>query len=235
MILRKCPVPKKQLAQMSVLHTKKSRRRKHKIQKSTQMELAERRQLVIRMRLKGMTLREIAKELCCGYMTIKRDLDAVRQEVSEKVSQFDRDYALGKSMSVYEQIELEAWQQYYGCSPGSTGRAQFLNLVRTTRNDQVKLLTEVGLISKAPTQVQHNFEANQVLKDWTEDAKRIVSLAIIRSQMDGGEVPKALLAAQEPQEGGNGRGRLIDLPEEMVEVSEPSGEPGEPSSEPPIS
>ena len=208
--MAKHPVTKGELAQSAILFGKRAKKRGRR-PRSTEIELSERRQEVIRLRLRGMTLREIAKSLGCGAMTIKRDLDAVKQEVHQKVSQFDRDYALGTSLSVYEQIEKEAWEQYYGCSQGSPGRAQFLNLVRTARNDQVKLLADVGLISRAPTQVQHQFEANQVLKGWTDDAKRIVALAIIRSQMDGGDVPKAL---SEPQEGGNGRGVLIDASSE---------------------
>lgn len=228
-------VPEKQLKQMSILHTKKVRHRKPPPRKlrGSNLEIAERRQMVLKLRLKGLTIREIGTELKCGYMTITRDLEAIRDEVKAKVSQFDCDYALGKSMSTYEQIESEAWEQYNNCANGTTAKVQFLNLVRTVRNDQVKLLTEVGLIDKAPTQVQHQFEANQVLKGWTEDARRIVALSIIRAQMDNSDSAKALLtAAQEPQGGGNGRGKLIDLPEGMVQVSKPSGEPEEPPTEP---
>lgn len=206
----KYPVPKKQSAQIAMLQAAKGKK-KGKKPRSSHMELAERRQMVIRLRLQGMTLREIAKELNTGYMSVKRDLDLVREEVGKKVGQFDRDYALGKSISVYEQIESEAWQQFYSVPNGTPARAQFLNLVRTARNDQVKLLTEVGLINKAPTQVQHQFEANQVLKGWTDDAKKIVALAIIRSQMDGGEVPKALLDSGK-------QGRVINIPEELVDT-----------------
>lgn len=204
----KSPVPKrKSVPAVQFLKAAKKRNRKHK---SSAVELAERRQEVIRLRLKGLTLREIGKEMNLGYMTVKRDLDAIRQEVGEKVTNFDKDFALGKSISVYEQIEDEAWKQYYGCAPGSTGRAQFLNIARTARNDQVKLLTDVGLINRAAQVHEHKIESNRLLSGWTEDAKRIVALAIIRSQMEGGDVPKALA------DGGNGHNKLIDIPADVA-------------------
>ena len=238
-MLGKSPVPKKSLAglllrsgspaQPEPSQVKKRKKRGGRKQRSSNIELAERRKLVIKFRLKGKTLREIAKELNTGYMTVKRDLDIVKHEVHEKVSQFDREYALGKSISVYEQIESEAWEQYFGCAVGAPGRVQFLNLVRTARNDQVKLLTDVGLINKAPAQVHHQFEANQVLKGWTDDARRIVALAIIRSQMDqadGKDIPKTLLEAQA---GGNGHGKVIDVPDATPEPVEAPTKPEEPS------
>lgn len=215
----KNPVPKKKqvvVAAMTAAIGRPKRKHRGRKPKSSQIELAERRQIVIRMRLQGKTLREIGKELGIGYMTAKRDLDTIRSEVSEKVSQFDRDYALGKSISVYEQIEDEAWREYYGAASGGPSKAQFLNLVRAARNDQVKLLTEVGLINKAPVQVQHEFQAQAVLKNWTEDAKRIVALAIIRAQMEGADATKLL-------EGGNGHGKLIDIPAEPA--VQPATEP----------
>jgi hypothetical protein len=206
----KSPVPKRKPPQsVQFVAAAKKRKRKHK---SMNAELAERRQEVIRLRLKGLTLREIGKEMSLGYMTVKRDLDAIKQDVGEKVSKFDRDFALGKSISVYEQIEDEAWKQYYGCAPGSTGRAQFLNVARTARNDQVKLLCDVGLINKAPMQHEHKIESNRLLSGWTEDAKRIVSLAIIRSQMEQG-VPPNLIGA-----GDNGKSKVIDVSPDLVTV-----------------
>jgi DNA-binding CsgD family transcriptional regulator len=205
-VVVKTPIPKKNLVRKPARSHKKERKLGKKL-RSSQMELAERRQVVVRLRLQGMTLREIGKELGCGYMTIKRDMDIIKEEVGQKIAQFDKDYALGKSMTVYEQIESEAWAQFYGCANGTTSKAQFLNLVRAARNDQVKLLTDVGLISKAPTQVTHQFEANQVLKGWTDDAKRIVALSIIRAQMDN-HVPMKALDGHSPT--------IIDIPDELV-------------------
>jgi hypothetical protein len=213
------PVPKKKLAQAAVMYAAQ-RRKKFNYQgkkrgrkpKSTQVELTERRQMVLRMRLQGKTFRDIGKELGLGYMTVKRDLDAIKCEVAQKIDKFDRDYALGKSISVYEQIEEEAWAEYHRSVTGSPSKAQFLNLVRTARNDQVKLLADVGLIDRAPAKVQHKIETNKILEGWTDDARRIVSLAIIRAQMDGGKVPSPLLEAHG---GGNGHGKVVDVPAEV--------------------
>jgi hypothetical protein len=206
--MAKCPVPKKKKPQaIQYLDNVKQRNRKPK---STSMELVERREAVTKLRLKGLTLREIGKELGLGYMIVKRDLDCIKQEVGEKITKFDRDFALGKSISVYEQIEDEAWKQYFGCAPGSTNRAQFLNVARAARNDQVKLLSDVGMIVRAPTHHAHTVEStSKLLEGWTPDAKNIVSLAIIRAQMDG-------TSTKELTEGSNGKSKIVDVPEDVM-------------------
>ena len=180
---------------------------KKKRRKASAEELAERQQMVMRLRLRGLSYRDIAKELGVGYMTVKRDLERIKEETHSRISKFDRDYALGKTLSVYEQIEKESWEQYHGCAPGSSGRAQFLNLVRTARNDQAKLLMDVGLIGKAPQQVQHKVEADAILKNWTSEAKQLVAMAIIKTQLPEPGEPVA------EDDGSNGQTKpVIELP-----------------------
>lgn len=185
------PIPKKNFAKGLVLSGGGQAGKKRK-SRSSHMEISERREMVLRMRLKGRTFRQIAKDLGVGYMTIKRDFDCIKEDMHKKVTRFDQEYALGKSISTYEQIEDESWKNYFANAEGSSGRAQFLNLIRAARNDQVKLLSDVGLINRAPQQHQHKIEADAVLQNWTDDAKRIVALAIIRSQMEGVAPPSQL-------------------------------------------
>ena len=179
----------KQLIAQALVLSKKNLPSKHKKSKASQEEIKERRRLVMKFRLRGLTFRQIAKELGVGYMTVKRDLDAIKVETREKVSQFKHDYALGKSISTYEQIEEEAWEQASRCANGSSNKAQFLNLARTARNDQVKLLMDVGLIGRSATQVEHTVKADSVLDGWTKEAQQLVALAIIRSQIGNAEEP----------------------------------------------
>jgi transcriptional regulator len=190
----KSPIPKKK---PKVRKTKRGRPKK-----LSAIELAERRQAVLTLRLKGMTYKNIAKEVGVGYMTVKRDLDQIRQENVQQVSKFNRDVAIGQAIASYNQVEVEAWQQYHKCSNGTNQKANFLHLVRAATNDRVKLLTEVGLVSKAAVRVEHKVEADAVLKGWTQDAKQLVAMAIIRAQM---------------QDGSNGKGDILDLPPEAVE------------------
>lgn len=162
-------------------YKEKKKRGKHK---SSFVEALERRREAFKMRLQGANYREIAERLDVGYMTVKRDLDIFKEELNKRITQFDKNYALGKTLSVYEQIEKEAWEQFHS-SNFTASRIQCLNLIRTTRNDQTKLLMDIGLIGKAPTKVEHKVEtsAATALQGWTKEAQNLVALAIIRSQL----------------------------------------------------
>jgi hypothetical protein len=212
----KSPVPKKKtknMAQTLVLARAKSSK-KTKRRKSSKEEMYERRQMVMRLRLKGMTYKAIGKELGIGTMTVKRDLYALREDVSARVSKFDRDFALGECLQTYERIHQEAWNEYESCSHGSSGRATFLNLIRAAENDRVKVLMDVGLIGREAVKVEHNHKADQALKGITKDAQQLIAMALLKAQLQPPKEP-----IREVVEGSNGSGqKLLDIPAEMVTV-----------------
>jgi hypothetical protein len=143
-------------------------------------EITDRRQAVIRLRLRGMGYRAIAKELGVGHMTVKRDLEVIAEETRGRMGKMERDYVLAQSLSVYEEIETQAWDQFSRCAPGSTQRANFLHVVRSARNDQTKLLMDIGLIQKTPQEVKH-LVTSKVIESWTPAAQDLIALAIIKA------------------------------------------------------
>lgn len=217
----KCPVPKKkqlsakrQMARTLVAsRVRASRKAKHR--KSSKEEMYERRQLVMRMRLRGMTYKTIAKKLGVGTMTVRRDLAALRKDTAERVSKFDRDYALGECLDTYEAIHEEAWDQYHRCCDGSPARAQFLNIIRVAENDRVKVLMDVGMIGREAVKVEHNHKADEALRGITKDAQQLVAMALLKAQLQPPKEPiKEALT-----EGDNGqRRKLLDIPPEMVKT-----------------
>jgi len=210
----KSPVPKKKpdkIVQGLVLSRGKLSK-KGKLRKSSREEMEERRQMVMRLRLKGMPYKSIARKLGIGTMTVKRDLERLREDVAEKVTQFERDYALGECLQTYERIHQEAWDQYERCEHASDGRAKFLNLIRAAENDRVKVLMDVGLIGREAVKVTHEHEhraADNALKGITKDAQQLIAMALLKAQLQ---------PAKEPIResiGGNGQ-KLLDIPPEMV-------------------
>jgi DNA-binding CsgD family transcriptional regulator len=183
---------------------KKLVRRKRRSRKSA-LELAERRQTVLTMRLKGMTFKEIGKILNIGYMTVKRDLDIIRRENLEKVTEFNQDAAVAQAMQTYDQVEFEAWKEYHLTK--SPARAKYLNLIRMNNKDRIQLLVDIGFVTKAALKVEHKIETAGVIDNWTEDAKQLVAMAIIRTQMEG-KNPSPLQLGD-----GNGEGssKIIDV------------------------
>lgn len=215
----KSPVPKKkakQMVQALVLSRAKApKRAKHR--KSSKEEMYERRQMVMRLRLKGMPYKAIGKELGIGIMTVKRDLQSLKQDVSARVTKFDRDYALGECLQTYERIHQEAWQEYEGCSHGSSGRAQFLNLIRAAENDRVKVLMDVGMIGREAVKVEHNHKADEALAGITKDAQQLIAMALLKAQLSPAKEP-----IREVIEGSSGQGnKILDIPADMVTVVPP--------------
>jgi hypothetical protein len=157
--------------------------------KASKDEIQERQQKVLQLRLAGLSYKAIAKSLNIGPMTVQRDLRAVRQENEEKVSAFDKEQVLGTALLNYDKIIQEAWEQYYSCANGTEGRSRFLNLVRNAQNDHVKMLIEVGLISKEPQKIEHTVQHKAVLESWSEDTKQVMAMAIVKSMLAPGKDP----------------------------------------------
>jgi len=194
---------------------KKKRRSTKRRKRLSALELAERRQTVLTLRLKGLTFKDIGQQLSIGYMTVKRDLDIIRQENLQNVTEFNRDQAVASAMQTYDQVELEAWQAYY--ADKTPTRAKYLNLIRMNNKDRIQLLVDIGLVSKAALRVEHKVETEGVLAHWTEDAKALVAMSIIRTQMGDAQPPPQLT------EGGNGERKVIDVPVEEVEEKAAAG------------
>jgi hypothetical protein len=199
------------LARASVLNRKKTKRGRRRL---TDLELAERRQIIMSMRLRGKSLREIGKELGIGYMTVKRDLDAVAALNRQRISEFERNGALASAAHTYDMLEKEAWEQVFRCANGTSNRAQFMNLVRVVNNDRIKMLMDVGLIDKATQKVEVKSETTHLLEGWTKDAKQMMAMALLAAQIEGAE--------KDALPGDNGEGReILELPAHAVEMSDP--------------
>jgi hypothetical protein len=168
----------------------------------------------MQMRLRGKSLREIGKELGIGYMTVKRDLDAVAALNCQRITEFERNGALAAAAHTYDMLEKEAWEQVFRCANGTSNRAQFMNLVRVVNGDRIKMLMDVGLISKAPQKVEVKSETTHLLEGWTEDAKQMMAMALLSAQIQGED--------QGALPGGNGEGRpILELPAHMIEEPTP--------------
>jgi len=180
----KTPVKKKKLAQALVL-SRKGAPKKAKHRKSSKEEMYERRQLVLRMRLRGKTYRQIAKELGVATMTVKRDLQLIKDQQASRVTQFERDKALGECLQTYELIHQEAWEQYHSAVVGSDNRVKFLNLIRAAENDRVKVLMDVGMIGRDAVRIEHehSHKADAVLAGLTKDAQQLIAMALLKAQL----------------------------------------------------
>ena len=167
--------------------------------RASKEEIAERRTAVKRLRLRGLGYRSIAKIVGVGHMTIKRDLEAIRHSNKTRVTMLDQSEHVGESLSVFEEVELRAWQDYHDADKGSQQRQRFLAEIQSARQNQTKLLMDLGVINRVAER-KHITVSTEVISGWTPDAQDLVALAILKSQMKPLLEPRqdeALLAPKE--------------------------------------
>ena len=185
--------------------------------RSSEDEIKERRRRVVRLRMRGLGYRSIAQKLGVGHMTVKRDLEAIREDNRVKARLLDREEHVGESLSVFEEVELRAWQDYRYAPRGSGERQKFLAEIRAARQNQTKLLMDLGVVAKAPTESKITI-SNEVIANWSPEAQDLVALAIIKSGMKKLAEPIQEAQIVEASTGGS------------IDSSDPGTDPGPPSS-----
>lgn len=146
-------------------------------------EVVELRRLeVIRRRLKGQTVLIIAKALSCSENTIYNDIKAIREANSKYVSEFRQEDFIGDTLDTYRRIESEAWDQVFFLDRGDSRKAKFLDMVKNSRKEQIKLLQSSGLLHKEAEKVEVQL-TTEVINDWSDDQKQLVADAILEASI----------------------------------------------------
>ena len=155
------------------------------MQTNEAMEL--RRLEVIRRRLKGQTASMIAKALNCSENTVYNDIRAIREANAKYVQNFSQDNFIGDTLETFRKIEQEAWDQVFFLDKGDSRKAKFLDTVKSSRKEQVKLLQNSGLLHKEASKVEIQL-TTEVISDWSEDQKKLVADAVLEAAIVDVEV-----------------------------------------------
>ena len=148
--------------------------------KSNAYEIMLRRQQVQRLRLRGLSISEIAKQLSVSFLTAQKDLEAVSKTNQDHVDQFQQSQFVGESMEIFDDLRQRAWDEYNSADPGSKIRLQSLDLIRVIQHDKFKALQDTGLIQKAAQQVEHT---HTMALPWTDEIKLAVIDKLLQSQL----------------------------------------------------
>jgi len=139
-----------------------------------------RRLEVVRRRLKGQTVYTIAKSLNCSENTVYNDIKAIREANAKYVQSFSQDDFIGDTLETYKKIEQEAWDQVFFLDKGDSRKAKFLDTVKATRKEQVKLLQSSGLLHKEASKVEIQL-TTEAISDWSDDQKKMVADAVLEA------------------------------------------------------
>ena len=140
---------------------------------------ADRRRItVIKRRLAGDTIVEIADALQVSVDTVKNDIKKVREDNKSYVQNFEPEDFVGESLNVFKRIEEESWSQLDFLSAGDVRSVKFMDSVRSSRKEQIRLLQNSGLLKQQPKQVEVKL-TTEVISSWSDHQKDLVSEAII--------------------------------------------------------
>lgn len=159
--------------------------------KASEFEITQRRKQVQRLRLSGKTYDEIAQETGVTVFTVKRDLDAIQEENLSRVDKFKQQQEVGDGLRVFDQVLEHAWEEFAGALKGTKQRLDALHLIRTTQNDKLKAMVEVGLVAKAEQQVTHK-HVHQL--PWNDEMKS----KVIHEMLHHGLQPQFQLPTPDP-------------------------------------
>ena len=147
-------------------------------------DVIERRRLhVIQLRLQGLTTAEVATRLGVSSDTIVKDIEAIRASNNKYVEEFNQKDFVGDTLNVYNAIEKDAWAQVAILPEGDSRRVKFLDSVRNSRKEQIKLLQNSGLLHKEAEKVEVQLTA-QVIENWTDEQKLRISEAMVEASLE---------------------------------------------------
>jgi transposase len=135
---------------------------------------------VIRRRLRGETITGIADTLGCSVGTVNNDIKAIRESNNKLVEQFDQEDYVGDTLQTFKKIEEEAWRQVFALDVGDSRKAKFLDSIRSTRKEAVKLLQSSGLLHKEAQKVEVQV-TSEVISNWSSDQKMLVADALVEA------------------------------------------------------
>jgi DNA-binding CsgD family transcriptional regulator len=143
-------------------------------------ELQERRQRVLRLRLRGLSYANIGKLLNLQIPTVMRDLEAVQKQSVGKVSNFQQHSFVAEALTVHDEIIERAWSEFSAAQEGTQHRLKSLDLIRVTQADKVKVLQDCGVIKKVTEEktIKHTFEL-----PWDEETKDAVVMTLLQKRL----------------------------------------------------
>ena len=137
---------------------------------------------VIRRRLRGETISGIASALRCSVSTVNNDLKAIREVNTGVVDNFDQEDYIGDTLQTFKKIEEESWFQVFALDTGDSRKAKFLDSIRATRKETIKLLQSSGLLHKEAQRVEVQV-TSEAISEWSVDQKMLVADALIEASI----------------------------------------------------
>lgn len=152
--------------------------------RGTGAEIDDRREAVLKLRLRGHTFEEIADRLNVSHATVRRDYDAIRSKATANAEEFDKAAFIQDALLGYDDLLKATWDQFDKATDGSKFKLDTLKELRGITDSKVKALKDLGIIEekKPVQQVDHSVNV-EILSVWDDNFKSALAESIITQQM----------------------------------------------------
>lgn len=118
--------------------------------KPTKEVVRERRRMVLKYMLRGLSPKQIEYLLIKDFehvnsITVENDIRACSIEIRKHATEIDIDAEVGKNLAQYDEIIREAWKQYHNAKM-ATQKAGILKIIMDAQSAREKLLERMGLL-----------------------------------------------------------------------------------------
>jgi hypothetical protein len=148
--------------------------------KLTKFEIADRRRKVMRLRLRGLGIPQIARVIQISESTVESDLLEVQKINQQAVNNFEKNQFIGESLLVFSELEERAWAEFSAAESGTSHRLKSLELIRSLNKDKIDALVDTGVIKKAEDAqiIEHHHSIK-----WDEDLKSKIAKAMLEASL----------------------------------------------------
>lgn len=156
--------------------------------------LTDRQKQIIRMKRMGLTQKAMGTMLKISQPMVNKELKKIREIFTEQGANISQALIVGDTVDLFGEIEKRGWELYTANKdkkPSVANRA--LETIMAAREKTLKLMMELGIMKKAPTEHEHTLKAPPFLKQLEQATKQqreeIVIDVISSSHLDDLEEP----------------------------------------------
>lgn len=170
-------------------------------------ELTERQLRIVNYKLRGMTQASMAKLESVSQPMISKEITAIKAVYREQGMTIDQDMVVGESIHLFGEVEQRGWEIFHlskkNDKPGAANAA--LTTVMAAREKSIKLLMELGILKKAPTEHEHTMKIAPFLEKFKDmkEAERQAELKgfidVSLNELEEPEPPQLLADLEEPE------------------------------------
>lgn len=150
------------------------------VEKSILEGLTDRQRTIAKLKLRGLSQKLMAEMLDLTPARISQEVAAIREHFISKGSDINQAALVGETVTLYEQVEQEAWRIFYAEDTSKQIKLRTLDTIMSAREKNVKLLMDLGLIRRAAIEHSHGVFVSPAVESLTPQQKEYIVANVVK-------------------------------------------------------